>query len=278
MPLFLDIHRNVEDPSPETVEAAHVSDLEAQESHDVKFLKYWLDQSRGTVCCLVEAPSAEACQAVHLVAHGDLADEVIPVENTLVEAFLGGGDITELGAVLNADGKTQSAFRTVVFTDIVGSTAHTQAHGDSGMMKLVRAHDLAVRTALSAHRGREVKHTGDGIMAAFVSATAAVEFALTVQGAIGAHNEANPDEAVLVRIGMSAGEPIDENRDLFGATVQLAARVCDKADAGEIVVANVVRELCIGKGHQFADRGEVTLKGFPSPVRLFAVTAAESDA
>ena len=70
---------------------------------------------------------------------------------------------------------------------------------------------------------------------------------------------------------MSAGEPVDEGQDLFGATVQLARRVCDSADAGAIHVANVIRELCLGKEFTFSDLGERPLKGFPHPVRLHAV-------
>ncbi|MHC5021063.1 MAG: nickel-binding protein [Planctomycetota bacterium] len=271
MPLYLDIHRNVEDTSPEEVKRAHLADLQAQEQHGVSYLKYWVDERAGTICCLVEAPSVEACHAVHREAHGNTADQVIEVESNLIEAYLGHGDTDELGAVFQADGRPMSAFRTVVFTDIVGSTAATQARGDTAAMRLVRAHDTAVRAALEAAGGREVKHTGDGIMAAFFEATAAVNFASAVQRSLARHNADHPDDAVQVRIGMSAGEPIDENSDLFGATVQLAARVCDRAGPGEIVVANVVRELCIGKDIVFDDRGEAGLKGFPDPVRLHAV-------
>ena len=127
------------------------------------------------------------------------------------------------------------------------------------------------RRPLDAAGGLEVKHTGDGIMASFIEATAAVGFASAVQRSLARHNADDPDDAVQVRIGMSAGEPIDENQDLFGATVQLAARVCDRAGPGEIVVANVVRELCIGKDVVFEDRGATELKGFPDPVRMHAV-------
>ncbi len=271
MPLYLDIHRNVTEVSPTEVEKTHLADLEAQSRFGVNYLKYWLDATGGTICYLVEASSAEACTAVHREAHGSLADQVIEVESGLIESFLGGGVTNELGAVFQADGRPLGAFRTVVFTDIVGSTALTQERGDVAAMRLVRAHDTAVRAALETAGGREVKHTGDGIMASFIEATAAVGFAAAVQRSLARHNADHPDDAVQVRIGMSAGEPIDENADLFGATVQLAARVCDLAGPGEIVVANVVPELCLGKDIVFEDRGSAELKGFPDPVRLHAV-------
>ena len=76
---------------------------------------------------------------------------------------------------------------------------------------------------------------------------------------------------VRVRIGLNAGEPIAEDDDCFGAAVQLAARVCDRAEPGQVLVSNVVRELCDGKTFAFTDQGEATLKGFPEPVHLFAV-------
>jgi adenylate cyclase len=76
---------------------------------------------------------------------------------------------------------------------------------------------------------------------------------------------------IRVRIGLNAGEPIAEDHDYFGTAVQLAARICDRSDPGQVLVSNVVRELCAGETLTFADQGEATLKGFPEPVRLFAV-------
>lgn len=76
-------------------------------------------------------------------------------------------------------------------------------------------------------------------------------------------------KALSIRVGLNAGEPIAEAGDYFGTTVILAARVADKADGGQILVSNVVRELCAGKSFLFSDRGEVVLRGFEDPVRIF---------
>ena len=76
---------------------------------------------------------------------------------------------------------------------------------------------------------------------------------------------------VRVRVGLNAGEPIAKDDDYFGAAVQLAARVCDRAEPGQVLVPSVVRDLCRGKTFTFEDQGETTLKGFPEPVRLFVV-------
>ena len=132
-------------------------------------------------------------------------------------------------------------------------------------------HDRVVRDALGANSGREVKHTGDGIMAAFMSPAAAVKAACQVQTALRDHNESGPQFPVGVRIGISAGEPVEQSDDLFGSTVQLAARLCAQADPGQVLVSQVVADLCIGKNLRFADAGSCELKGFEQPVPTRAV-------
>ena len=162
------------------------------------------------------------------------------------------------------------AFRTILFTDMEGSTGLTQRLGDSKAQEILRTHNNIVRDALTAHSGTEIKHTGDGIMASFTSASAALEAAVAIQKALADHNEGN-DTRLRVRIGLNAGEPVAEDEDLFGTAVQLAARVCDRAAPGQILVSNVVQELAAGKGFTFVDNGEATLKGFDKPVRLHEV-------
>jgi class 3 adenylate cyclase len=116
-----------------------------------------------------------------------------------------------------------------------------------------------------------VKHTGDGIMAAFISAAGAVRAACEIQGALRNHNAAEPRFPVVVRIGISAGEPVEKSDDLFGSTVQLAARLCASADPGGVLVSNVVADLCMGKGLTFQDAGPRELKGFDAPIHTHAV-------
>ena len=182
-----------------------------------------------------------------------------------IDEFLGEG-----GAVAPAERAAPGAFRTVLFTDMEGSTSLTQRLGDAKAQEVLRTHNRIVRDALKAHTGSEIKHTGDGIMASFASATRALECAIAMQRAFAEHSE-SAEEPIRVRIGLNAGEPIAEEADLFGTAVNLAARIAAKAEGGEIMVANVVRELAAGKGFRFADRGEVALRGFEDPVRLHEV-------
>ena len=160
--------------------------------------------------------------------------------------------------------------RTILFTDLVSSTTITTRFGDDAGQDLVHTHNAIVRDALRNHGGDEVKHTGDGIMASFTSASLAAECAIHIQQAVAAHNTDRSGN-VGVRIGMNAGEPIADEDDLFGAAVQLARRVCDAAAPDEILATNVVRELCLGKGLTFEPRGASDLKGFDEPVSLYAV-------
>ncbi len=166
---------------------------------------------------------------------------------------------------------------TILFTDMEGSTPLTQRLGDAGAQDLVRAHNAMVREALKAHGGSEKKQTGDGIMASFASASRAISCSISIQQAMAAHNEAEPRSALRVRIGLNAGEPVAEEGDLYGTAVQLAARICAEAGPGCILVSDVVRQLAMGKGFRFSDRGDVTLRGFEDPVRLYQVRWREDE-
>jgi class 3 adenylate cyclase/pimeloyl-ACP methyl ester carboxylesterase len=165
-----------------------------------------------------------------------------------------------------------AAVHTILFTDIADSTGLTQRLGDVKAQELVRAHDAIVRDALAAHGGVETKHTGDGIMASFHSASGALECAIDIQRAVAARDVGNHGHAPLqVHVGLNAGEPLSEDQDFFGTAVQLARRICDHSAGGEILVADVVRQLAAGKGFLFADRGEAALRGFEEPVRVYEV-------
>jgi class 3 adenylate cyclase/DNA-binding CsgD family transcriptional regulator/pimeloyl-ACP methyl ester carboxylesterase len=183
-----------------------------------------------------------------------------------IDEFLGESKRVTRGA----EPAEAGAFRTILFTDVEGSTALTQRLGDARARDVLRTHERIVREALRAHGGSEVKTMGDGFMASFPSATRALECAIAMQQAFAEHNE-RAEEPIRVRIGLNAGEPIAEEEDLYGTAVNLTARIAAKAAGGEILVANVVRELAAGKGFLFSDQGDVVLRGFEDPVRLYGI-------
>ncbi len=181
-----------------------------------------------------------------------------------IDEFLSEGEELTAGAKPLAS----EDVHTILFTDVEGSTALTHRLGDAKARELLREHERMVREALKAHGGSEVKTMGDGFMASFSSATKALECAIAMQRAFAERNE-SAQEPMKVRVGLNAGEPIAEDDDLFGTAVNEAARITAAAKGGEILVANVIRELAKGKDFMFADRGETSLKGFEDPVRLF---------
>ena len=171
-----------------------------------------------------------------------------------------------------AGGTNAKEFVAIVFTDIVGSTAMTQERGDDAAQLVVREHNSIVRDALALHGGREIKHTGDGIMATFPGVVAAIEGSIAIQQACQRANSANPDLGLGICIGINAGEPIHEDNDIFGTPVQMAARVLSKAEGEEICVSTIVRDTCSGKGFTFTKKGDYDLKGFDEPVPIYLTT------
>jgi class 3 adenylate cyclase len=268
----MDIHEVPGGVSAEDVAKAHAQDVKIEDKYGVHYHKYWVNEKAGKIFCLCHAPDAEAAIQVHRQAHGMVADKIIEIQPELAEGFLGGVEVNKAGAALvpGATNERDPGIRTVLFTDIADSTTLTQALGDQAALAMLGVHDTIVRDALSASGGREVKHTGDGIMASFVSAAGAVRCAIEIQRQLDKHSRENPDRPLKVRVGAAAGEPVEQHNDLFGSTVQLAARLCAHAQPEQILVSNAIAELCIGKGLSFEDVGEVTLKGFDSPVRAHA--------
>ena len=148
----------------------------------------------------------------------------------------------------------------------------TQRLGDEKAQIVVRTHNTIVRAALQKSGGKEIKHTGDGIMAQFMTASGAVEGSIEIQRATAQHNKSNKELEFFICIGLHSGEAISEDDDLFGTTVQMSARTCSKAGSEEILVTDIVRQLCSGKTNlKFNDHGKWEMKGYDQPVPLFKV-------
>jgi len=157
--------------------------------------------------------------------------------------------------------------RIILFSDVESNTELLQKLGDDRWRVLLREHERITREQLAAHGGDEIKGTGDGFVASFLSAARAIDCAVAIQRSLAA-SSAFAETPLRVRIGLNAGEPIAEDGDLFGTAVSTAARIMGQAQGGEILVSDVVRQLVAGKGFLFTDRGEAALRGFDDPVRL----------
>ena len=168
----------------------------------------------------------------------------------------------------------EQPFVTILFTDLVGSTALFDRHGDDAADAIRREHFDALRRAVAEHGGREVKSTGDGLMVAFASAVAAIRCAVDMQRAA-----SNVGDALMLRVGLHAGEPLADGDDLYGTPVNIASRLCDVAGAGEIVASDVVRQIA---GHRVAElmqpTGALRLKGIAERVTVATVQWREDAA
>ena len=195
-----------------------------------------------------------------------MPDELIEVTLEEVDRFLGTRRDTSSGTDLSDGG-----FRAIMFTDLEGSTQLAHAVGDAAFHELLREHDALIREQLALSGGDEIKHTGDGFLAAFTLASNAVDCAIRIQKALAEREAAGASHALRFRIGVSTGEPVSDHQDIFGAAVMLAARVCTEANGCQILASRVIGDLCIGKPFEFNDMGDASLKGFNEPVRLLEV-------
>lgn len=171
----------------------------------------------------------------------------------------------------------EPALQTILFTDLVESTRMAHSLGDDTAVRILGVHDQVVRRVLGEQGGREVKHTGDGIMAAFPSAARGVQAAIDIMRGIERHNASLPQPELRIRIGLNAGEPLVSGGDLYGLAVGLAARLCAAAEPGSIMASEAVRVLCLGKGKRFVDRGARTFKGIDAAVSVCEVSWAEDE-
>lgn len=256
MPLYMDRHE-VPGVTAEETARNHAADLKVSGQFGVEFFSYWHDSTQGLVFCLASAPGEEAMAQAHRAAHGLVPTEIIEVSESDVVRFLG-----KVHDPVDASEVT-SAFRTICFTDLVGSTELLDRLGQSEYMVLLTEHDLIIRKALIKWNGREVKHTGDGFMVVFEEVDRALGWSLDVRDSFDQRSDLD------VRTGIAAGEPVDHDDDLFGAAVTMANRICSSAGPEQIYVSDVVRDLGVEKHFRFDSGQTKVLKGFSEPATIY---------
>lgn len=267
MPLYMDRH-DIEPGTPAyKVAEAHSEDLKHQEKFGCKAITYWFDEDRSAAFCLIEAPNRKTVKKMHEEAHGLIPHQIIEVDQDLVKEFLGRIEDPDSEEPIN-----ESAFRVIIFTDLKGSTEMTRKYGDEISANMLRDHNNMIKGAVTIFGGRVIKHTGDGFMISFVSASKAAECAIQIQKMFLDYNGDHSDHPLEIRIGISAGEPVNESGDFFGASIQQAARICDQANENQILVSSIIADLCMGRDLKFHSLGEVNLKGFDITTRIYELT------
>ena len=245
--------------------------MEIQRKYGVEYHKYWVNESwqqsflprtcakrRGGRVCASRSSRDDGRENYRGGTRRRRSDSSAASETNPAGAVLLPGS--------GADDR-DPGIRTILFTDVVNSTTLTQLLGDEAALALLGVHDTIVRDALSALGGREIKHTGDGIMASFVSTAGAVRCAIQIQRELDKHAQANPEHPLKVRVGAAAGEPVEQHNDLFGCTVQLAARLCAHAQPEQILRFErnrraVHRQRAFVRGRRRSDPQRLR---FPSP-------------
>ncbi len=244
---------------------------------------YWVDVKVEARRLAAGLPNAELRTVRGETTYFDFYDDEDAVV-TVLNDFLGGGP-AEPEQPTGDPARPLGGLQTVLFTDLVGHTEMMQRLGDERGRDVLREHERITRETLKEFGGAEVKTMGDGFMASFGSVTKAMDCAIALQRAFAAWNrgqgrgglDPRPStldpggEVLAVRVGLNAGEPIEEDGDLFGSTVILASRIAAQAGAGEILIPEPLRHLLSGKSYVYADRGETALKGFEDAVRLYEV-------
>ena len=174
------------------------------------------------------------------------------------------GEIEEFLTGTRHEREPDRMLATVMFTDIVGSTEQAAGMGDRDWRDLLQRHDALVRRSLGRHRGTEVKRTGDGFLATFDGPARAIRCATSIADQMRALG-------IQVRAGLHTGELEVMRGDVGGLAVHIGARVMGHADAGEVLVSSTVKDLVVGSGIDFEDRGACELRGVPGEWRLFSV-------
>jgi len=173
------------------------------------------------------------------------------------------GEVEELMTGTRQERAPDRVLATVLFTDIVGSTERAAALGDSGWRSLLGRHDELVRSQVQRHRGRWVKSTGDGVLATFDGPARAIRAAAAIEAGV-------RELGIEIRAGLHTGECEVMGDDVGGLAVHIGARVMARARAGEVLVSSTVKDLVVGSGIGFTERGSHELRGIPGEWRLFA--------
>jgi AraC-like DNA-binding protein len=239
MPIYMDIHQV---PGIEAIDAAnaHQMDMQIQHQYQCKCMTYWIDEPRGVVFCLIEAPAKAVVEEMHKNSHGLIPNKIIEVSDELVESFL--GRIHDPEDAVVSDGLTvfsDSAFRILLVTDITDPVLLRKELGTEKTNELLNKQNGVIRRELSQYGGREVEYAGSGFIASFSSATKALSCALEIQ-----KNLPKTDRKMTgFKMTVHGGEPVSNSDKLFGDTIQTARRLCAISRHDKIIITSTMKDL-----------------------------------
>ncbi len=240
MPLFLDLHN-----LPEGITAAHVAemhqaDLDIEHKYNCRGLTYWCDEKRKTAFCLIEAPSKEALIELHENAHGAIPTQIIEVNDTIVESFLGRIEDPEKSKNIRLNIINEPAFRTLMVVKIKSKTLRTN---EIAILKAaIRGYTQSIKAAISEYKGRLVKHENNSFLISFDTVTDAVHCGIRIEDVF--HEVITPD--LEFKIGINAGTPVTKKDGIFEDTIKSADYLSDIAKGG-FSITDVIKDLYEGE-------------------------------
>lgn len=238
MPIFMDLHV-VPGVNAKDVADAHSMDVLMEKEHSCKCLTYWIDELRGYVFCLIDAPDKESVVELHSRAHGLVPNKIIEVDASLVQAFLGritdpeNAYVTESGLVILDD----TSYRVIMHLRLPDSAMLQQVMGREVAGHLLRELTADIKQQVVKSNGRVVSHSADEVIASFVEGRQALAAAQVLL------SQAEAKAPRLLRIALHAGEPVAQSDKLFGDAVELLRRLNFFAGTAGIVVTSAIREL-----------------------------------
>lgn len=238
MPIFMDLHI-VPGVNAKAVAEAHSRDVYLEKDHSCTCLTYWIDELRGHVFCLIDAPSKESVYELHNRSHGLVPHKIIEVQSNFVESFLGritdpdSGEYTDTGLLLLDD----TSYRIILCVNTEDAVLLHHQLGLQQATKKVEEQNTAIRDEIKKHAGKEALHDGWEIIGSFISAEKAVSCALQIQ------HKLNQLSAHGFAVRIHAGEPIAQTDELFGDSLQLLRNMRLMAVKQPVVITANVKEL-----------------------------------
>jgi AraC-like DNA-binding protein len=243
MPIYMDLHIAPGVTAREVAEA-HLKDVKIQDAFCCKAMTYWLDEDKGCVFCLIEAPDKESVREMHAKAHGLTPNEIIQVNTDLVKAFLGRIQDPESAIYqpeTNLKVFSDSAFRIIMVTRTIDTRVLQHELGKERAQELLLLYSTIIRDEARSRSGSEVYRREEGFVVSFTSQEQALECALAIGKKL-----SRAAESIGLQIALHAGVPVDKDDALFGSTIRLAQFLCsigkDKAIAMSADVRNLFKD------------------------------------
>jgi AraC-like DNA-binding protein len=255
------------------VAEAHLKDVKIQDSFCCKAMTYWLDEDKGCVFCLIEAPDKESVREMHAKAHGLTPNEIIQVNTDLVKAFLGRIQDPEVAISqpeTNLKVFSDPAFRIILNVKITDARILQHELGRERTQELLLLYSTIIRDEARSHHGSEVYRREEGFVVSFTNQTPALDCALAIRKKLS--TSAN---AIGLRIALHAGVPVDKDNALFGTTIRLAQFLCSIAQSDAIMMSAGVRDLFKDNDWNLA-AGHDNVRSFTAMDQIFLESLLET--